>query len=540
MRVSLSQARELVPPLLGVQRVVNADGITSDIVASVREVSAQTAGQTARLAAQLRGARQLETCRNVFDFVRHDGRSRDYGIRYVLDPAGQQLIKTPAAVVHTGFCDCKGYALLITSLLRDSNIRCALRFVSFGAAKVVTHVYAVAWPSELHGAPVVLDACLPRFNEEKPYTHKQDYDVTQIVHISGVDDDFPGVTPLNLRGDESVGELDLKLMRQRVQLEKHLAERAVGVSSPLVANLAEAERDYTRALNAVQAGPAAVAAVGAAISGKAKKKAASPAKSAPAKKRGGFIKKAAGALKKTAVKAVKTTAKVVTAPARLVTKGLLEVALPKAAPFFLYLFITNAQTVATLPAPVQRKRKKAEKFSRFVIKVIGMKEAHFMQIVRNGIMKKMGATPEQILAQRVQGPISGIGVVTDVIALVLELVGLIKKLFPGKAPAGDEMPTADDTPDLNTDFADASASALRQLAVHVQQKPASQKGQEPDTLANELRQEVVEQSAAALVRQEPEGTPVDAPLPTYEEAAEAADTGLTTTEETALEGDYAE
>ncbi|QIX59704.1 transglutaminase domain-containing protein [Hymenobacter sp. BT18] len=521
--VTLSEARALVPRPLGIMETAKADGITSDIIRSVLAVSESSAGQTAGLAAKLRGATALETCKNVFGFVRGN-------IRYQLDPAGQQLIKTPASVVHSGYCDCKGYALLINSLLRDLGIPSAFRFVSFGTSRTVTHVYAVAM---LPAYSVVLDACLPRFNEEKAYTYKEDH-MTKIIHISGVGLDHE--TPLALSGFESEGELDLKLARQTAELERNLAVRVQGIGSPLVNKLDEAVADYSRAINAIPHGAAHVAAIGYAIGKKGKKKAVKPG-AAPAndrkKRRGNFITRAAKSVAKgakkvakkagtVAKKAGKAVVKVATAPMRLLTKGLAEVMLPKLAPMFLYLFITNPTTIAALPARVQRKRKKAEKFARFMTKTVGMKEKHFMQIVRNGIMRKMGATPEQILSARVKGPISGIegiGDISELLSIALEIVNKILSVF-GKKPAADETPTADDMPDVNSDFSDATDKQLRQLAVHLTKKPASQKGQEPDTLRNEMLQEAAEEFANRQVEQEPDDTPVDATLPGEEAAYE--------------------
>ncbi|MDO7873676.1 transglutaminase domain-containing protein [Hymenobacter sp. ASUV-10] len=597
----------MAPPT-GVVRTIHRDGITTEIISEVRAVSRESAGQTARLAEQLRGATPAESCANVYRFVRKN-------IAYQLDPPGKQFIKTPAATIGSGYCDCKGYAILTNDLLRCLGIRSAFRFVSFSRnSQNVTHVYSVAWPQE--GGPlVVLDACLPRFNQEKPYTYHEDH-MTEIIRVSGIGQadrrrtlrpgraGRPGrrirrnETPLGIHGFETNEEMTLKLMRQGAEVERNTAARVMGIGSVSVGDHQAAVDDYTEALAALHGGPAAVGAFLSKLKSKLrkirsavnplaklhdkfsplallKKKVVSKAPNwvrsvmpqvngvpslyayradreerrigflkkvfkkvkAVAKKAGGAIKKAAKATGKVVVKAAKATGKAVvkagkfalkvaTLPMRLLAKGVLEVFLPKMAPMFLYLFVTNQSTIASLPAAAARKRKKALSFARFITNTIGMKEAHFLKIVRTGIQRKMGGTPEQILAKSVKGPISGIGV-APLLALVPMALDLIKKLASvfGKKASADETPSASDMPDPEADFEAAPAKVVRKVQAHAATKPASQRGEEPDTYTNEMAQEAEEAATQYAVDNEPADTPVDAPLPEpdYSEAEAPTD-----------------
>lgn len=173
-----------------------------------------------------------------------------------------------------------------------------------------------------------------------------------------------------------------------------------------------------------------------------------------AKKTGGAVKTAAKATGKVVKKVAKGAVKVATAPARLAVKLVLEILLPQAAPFFLYLFINDPAIIAKLPAKVAAKRAKALRIKNFIVNVIGMKDAHFMGIVRNGIMKKMGASPETILSgvvQKVSG-IGGIGVVGVSLAVAAKaapfVIQIIQKLvaaFKKNKEAGLE-PSESDAP----------------------------------------------------------------------------------------------
>ena len=574
MTLEISKARELVPMPDGQRVTKNANGVTTDIIASVRQVFAENSQQTAQLAQALTGSSELETARNIFQFVRRN-------VRYVLDPPNVQLIRTPADIVHNGTADCKGLAILINSLLANVGIKSAFRFVSFSAFPTVTHVYTLAF---IGGKQYILDACLPNFNQEKPYTFKEDY-MTQIVHVSGFGmkaqmnrlranagnrlakragfrkrpqssphpqaELVPGETPLNISGFESDGEMELKLYRQGMELERDIAISVAGIGSPLVANLNHGIAVYDAAIAALENEDYdAVASIGSAIGNKKKKggllkkvaagvkkvakKTASTAKKATrAVRQSKVIKKVASGVKKAATKVTKFAAKAVTAPMRLLVKGLGEVFIPKMAPMFLYLFVTNPTTISKLPAKVQRKRKKSEKFAKFMTKAVGMKEAHFMKLVRNGIMRQYKQTPENILKARLKGqPINGIGssgssgsssggggmnlaAMAPLLPIVMDVIKQIASIFK-KNPSADETPGEDDLPDLDSDFEDIEPQAMRELTAHLTYKPASQRGEEPGDYNDESRELREELSVQNQIRNEPFGTPADAPFPTPE------------------------
>lgn len=172
-------------------------------------------------------------------------------------------------------------------------------------------------------------------------------------------------------------------------------------------------------------------------------------------KAGKFLKKAGAAAKK----GVKAVTKVVKQSLKWGAKELLEVGLPKAAPLFLYLFVNDPALIAKLPAKAKAKRKKAVVMADFIVNGIGMQRNHFMGILRNALMKRYKKSPEAHLADMMKGKVSGIGIVGDVIKLVGELIGLIKKLVPGKkAPSF----SASDAPDPS-DFLEAAPEVIKDI-----------------------------------------------------------------------------
>lgn len=206
---------------------------------------------------------------------------------------------------------------------------------------------------------------------------------------------------------------------------------------------------------------------------------------------------------KVAKKVVKTAVKVATAPIRLIAKGVLEVALPKAAPFFLYLFITDPKVLAKMPAKVQAKRKKSEKIANFIVNGIGMKRDHFMGIIRNGIMKHYGKSPENVIAAMTKG-VSGIGVIP--VAVITALISIIQKIAKAKGQKG-ESASAADAPDASDFGSIVNTVVANKLAKEVKQQPENRSALNTDSENPDMpvsaSQSSNSQSAGAQNIQEP-------------------------------------
>ncbi|MBC7509664.1 MAG: hypothetical protein H7320_13090 [Ferruginibacter sp.] len=182
------------------------------------------------------------------------------------------------------------------------------------------------------------------------------------------------------------GEMDLLLTRQRLEIEKMNSAAVAGPFNYQQDNYDEALKVVNHALANIS-NPEHLHAIGEVLIGKAKKKGGKTGA-------GRFLQKIAKGVKK----GVKAVSKVVTAPLRLIGKGAMELYLPKAAPAFLYLFAEEN----VLPDKMRVKRKKADKFKKFVVKMLGMKEKHFMAIIRNKLTKNYGRSPESFLADAIK------------------------------------------------------------------------------------------------------------------------------------------
>lgn len=458
-------ANRLIPKPKNVE-LIKSDFITDDIIKIVLSQYEKHKDQLKEFAPHLQGSSIEDTCFNVWKFWRDN-------IRYVKDNAeqGHQLVKSPAAVWDDKFADCKSFSIATAACLHTLGIKCVFRFVSFNAAKatIVTHVYIVAFDN---GREIKIDCCLPNFNMEQAYAKKYDYLPRGLHAVNGLPGKTAMVNPHRRRGvmcfqgAKTEAELELLIRKAQLELEQIKAAKVAGIGSP-ADNAYEIElaavnnaiyeianpdlKKYYRFRSLKPAtmfiGSPAVreefigkknsAKKAAKKAKKVEKKTAKAVKKNEAgkglnKKQAKLVEKTGAVVKKKKEGILKKIAKVVTAPIRLVQKGILEATLPKSAPAFLYLFITDPKILAKAPPIVITKRNKAVAHADRVVNKIGMKRDHLMGILRNGIMQNMGDTPENILAAWMRDAGFSVGFVTEAINTAVSVLG---NMLGGKAAA---------------------------------------------------------------------------------------------------------
>lgn len=112
--------------------------------------------------------------KRLWKFVRHK-------IQYQEDAFGTQVLQRPAALWYSRVGDCKSKTLFVNAVLRCLGYNYTIRFASYGTPNV-THVYTVV---HFKGKRIPLDAVHTRFGKEVKYSHKIDYPMTMIAHVSG-------------------------------------------------------------------------------------------------------------------------------------------------------------------------------------------------------------------------------------------------------------------------------------------------------------------------------------------------------------------
>ena len=388
----------IAPPRPQDDRVSYPDGNTQDIINTVLFADKIASKYTEKFAATLRGATGRETCRNIWEFVKTQ-------IPYKLDPSGVQWIKSPGRLWADKAGDCKSFSVFTASCLKNLNLPYGYRFTSYRNDPTPTHVYVFVPLGK--NKEIILDSVWDGpFDTQKEYTHKKDYLMSEISYLGSIGGRVspqapaqPAHTPGELRLTKPVdqiteGEMDLLLARQRLEIEK---ANSIGIAGP---NNYQVKR-YDAALATINAAIASINNPDA-ICGMGENMVANARARGQKEMVGNIFKKIGKGIKK----GVKAVTKVITLPIRMIAKGILEIYLPKAAPAFLYLFAEEK----VLADKMKAKRKKSLKFKNFVVKKIGMKDKHFMSIVRNSLTKKYKMSPENYLAKALKNvAVKGIG-----------------------------------------------------------------------------------------------------------------------------------
>lgn len=447
------------------QKLINLYGNTDDIINTLVQTHPLSVKTVEKFAKHLKGDTEKQTCENVWNFVKKN-------IKYVLDPSGTQKLKTASRTWYDKFGDCKSYSLLIGSLLQNLGIKAKYRLVSYSDMDIPTHVYVVTDKYVLdcclpafniekkynfkRDIDMTKISMLSGINPKNIRKLTPEQIISRRIKIKNfAKRGQRGQTLMNKRTGKPLllmqrhaglmptsnhnqsMELAMRIARDRTKIERNIVGELRGIGCrkcELFNNRIDVLNDAIAAINgnypaleigfivddmengAYHAVSAEVASIGDIGKRKAKRE---EKKQERKKKREDKIKagkkplgkklKAAGQkFIKAAGKVGKKILKVVTAPQRLLVKGVLEVGLPKIAPLFLYLFISDPKILAKLPAKVLRKRNKALKMRNFIVNTIGMKDAHFMGIIRNAIMKKYKMSPENLIAKSMTKKLSGI------------------------------------------------------------------------------------------------------------------------------------
>lgn len=151
--------------------------LNSDIITAVNSSFKQALEQTKAIAINFKGSTPLDTCQNIWEFLRHE-------INYVKDPQGYQFIRQPRAFLAAKKGDCKSYSLFAAGILKNlyPDAEVFLRFAGYSSLNIPTHVYTVI---AINGKKIICDGVYKYFSKEKKYTYKKDYKM-KVYTLSGV------------------------------------------------------------------------------------------------------------------------------------------------------------------------------------------------------------------------------------------------------------------------------------------------------------------------------------------------------------------
>lgn len=100
------------------------DQSTGDIIDAIVTAHNKHAREYSRISSFFNAGTRKEVGRKIYNFLKNN-------VRYVIEPGSRQTVKSPAAILATGYGDCKHYSLFSGGILQSLGIPFAYRFASY-------------------------------------------------------------------------------------------------------------------------------------------------------------------------------------------------------------------------------------------------------------------------------------------------------------------------------------------------------------------------------------------------------------------------
>ncbi|MGR3221394.1 MAG: transglutaminase-like domain-containing protein [Candidatus Anammoxibacter sp.] len=152
----------------------NIFGSNAKIISAINRAVPMAAKQSVKLSESFRGSTDMETARNIWEFLKRE-------ITYIPDGYWFQDIRLPSRFLVTSTGDCKSYSVFTAAILENLGVPFSLRYASYSNDPAPSHVYVVLSDG------TVIDGVWHKFNSEKKYTYKKDYTM-RIRTIAGHND----------------------------------------------------------------------------------------------------------------------------------------------------------------------------------------------------------------------------------------------------------------------------------------------------------------------------------------------------------------
>lgn len=164
----------LPPPDYGRVKITGWQN-TNDIIQAIANSHAANLKHAEKIKHLFDAGNERDTARNIFEFLRGE-------MRYVVEPAKTQTVKSLPRYIADGYGDCKHLSLFTNTILTVCGYKPVYRFAGYDRNKDYGHVY-----SYLPKTQTVVDAVLPGFDTEKTYQKKKDINMG-LYKISGIDE----------------------------------------------------------------------------------------------------------------------------------------------------------------------------------------------------------------------------------------------------------------------------------------------------------------------------------------------------------------
>ena len=159
------------------REMLSADQSTGDIIDAILKAHRRHSHDYSKISSFFNAGSRRETARKIFNFLKNN-------VRYVIEPGSKQTVKSPAAILATGYGDCKHYSLFAGGVLQNLGIPFAYRFASYKVFdKQPQHVFVVVNPGTSN--EIWIDPVVGQFDYKKPYTYATDRKMA-LYSISGI------------------------------------------------------------------------------------------------------------------------------------------------------------------------------------------------------------------------------------------------------------------------------------------------------------------------------------------------------------------
>lgn len=313
-------------------KIIKKRGNTNDIIQAVLEADKTAYIDTKEFSKQFE--RSPEGLKKLWEFVK-------YKIKYKEDPKGVQWIQSPARLYSSKIGDCKSKTIFVNSILKNLSIPYKIRFISQKqGSRTPTHVYTVA---NLNGQEIVIDTVYKYFNKEPKHTYKQDYTMTEISYLSGLNDEVEALKQ-KIKNFDFVEATEAE--RQEMLTKEAFLIEALQSKDEQALSLAvnyRMDTETAKAINELARQEKDAAEVGVVFM-------------------------------------------LIPSVRKKIITGISKVALPKMGLFFLYSQVSDQY----LSDKAKKKKEKQEKFIKALLKASGMTRSTFDKIIENGIKAKTG------------------------------------------------------------------------------------------------------------------------------------------------------
>jgi hypothetical protein len=158
------------------EKTLYTDGDNKQLRDAIFKATPLAVTQTKKIANQFKGKTELDTCRNIFNYLLTSVTYKEDG--------SHQKIKVPSALMRERQADCKSYALFTAGILQNLGIGWKYCLTSYNNDPTPQHIYVVT------DSGIIIDAVWKIFNEEKKpnykFYHKPDLTDMKISYIAGI------------------------------------------------------------------------------------------------------------------------------------------------------------------------------------------------------------------------------------------------------------------------------------------------------------------------------------------------------------------